>query len=314
MDSQPIHLKQSPRVVVIGMATIDYLYVLDSHPLEDTENPVRRHSVVIGGPAGRGAIAAARLGMGNVALSAMCGVGVHAEVLQQLLADEPIAATFHEADQPSQHSSVILAADTGSRTTIWTAQPRADGAMLDSLPDLLRDADVALLDCTDPALTKAAIAACRELGIATVIDTGGYKESSEEFLADVDYIVSPEKFFARRHPDGDLPNSMAKAFADYQPKVLVATRGAEGGVYLDGTGTHGYNALPVEPVDTCGAGDTFHGSFAWAVGAGAETDQALRIAAWSAGRKCSVFGNDGIPGRAELVEWLTESHVEDREP
>ncbi|MFD4430827.1 hypothetical protein [Nocardia sp. NPDC058497] len=59
------------------MATIDYLYVLDSHPAEDSENPVRQHEVVIGGLAGRGAIAAARLGGEGVALSAMCGTGVH---------------------------------------------------------------------------------------------------------------------------------------------------------------------------------------------------------------------------------------------
>ncbi|MBF6452334.1 PfkB family carbohydrate kinase [Nocardia cyriacigeorgica] len=314
MDSQQLQLKASPRIVVAGMATIDYLYVLDSHPLEDTENPVRRHSVVVGGPAGRGAIAAARLGMGNVQLSAMCGVGVHAEVLRQQLAEEPIDTTFHETEQPSQHSSVILAADTGSRTTIWTAQPRADAAMLASLPGLFVGADVVLLDCTDPVLSKSAISTCRALGIPTVIDTGGYKESSEEFLADVDYIVSPEKFFTRRHPDLDLQSSMAKAFADFQPKALVSTRGAAGGVYLDGRGTAEYDALAVDPVDTCGAGDTFHGAFAWAVGAGADIEWTLRIAAWSAGRKCAVFGNDGIPGRAELTEWLNAGNVRVGEP
>ncbi|MET8874574.1 PfkB family carbohydrate kinase [Nocardia sp. NPDC004604] len=299
-------MKETPKVVVVGMATIDYLYVLDSHPAEDSENPVRRHTVVVGGPAGRGSITAARLGGGGVSLYAMCGNGIHAEVLRRELTSEPLELILFERAEESQHSAVIIAADHGTRTTIWTAQPPADLAMLDSLDEAFTGADAALLDCTDPELSKAAIASCRKLRVPIVIDTGGYKESSEEFLHGVDYIAAPEKFFTGRHPGEPLDRSMALVFADFAPKVLVATQGKRGGVYLDDSGEHRYRAFQVTVEDTCGAGDTFHGALAWAIAANAPADAALDIASWAAAQKCSTFGNIGIPDRVSLKQFLAE--------
>ncbi|WP_336086145.1 carbohydrate kinase family protein [Nocardia sp. SSK8] len=290
----------------MGMATIDYLYVLDSHPAEDSENPVRQHEVVVGGPAGRGAIAAARLGGGRVTLSAMCGTGVHADVLRRELDYEPLTINLSVRQQESQHSAVIVTADRGTRTTIWTPQPRADAEFIEALPAVFADADAALLDCTDPALSRAAVSRCRESGVPVVIDTGGYKQSSEDLLAGVEFIVSPEKFFAGRHPGESLERSMAKVYEDFQPRVLVATQAARGGVFLDETGTHRYRGFPVETRDSCGAGDTFHGALTWAVAAGAETATALEIASWAASRKCAVFGNGGIPDRHQLEQVLED--------
>ncbi|WP_442790715.1 PfkB family carbohydrate kinase [Nocardia sp. NBC_01329] len=62
----------------------------------------------------------------------------------------------------------------------------------------------------------------------------------------------------------------------------------------------------METKDSCGAGDTFHGAFAWAVAAGADTAAALDIASWSAARKCAVFGNAGIPDSIQLQQFLAD--------
>ncbi|WP_169810553.1 PfkB family carbohydrate kinase [Nocardia arthritidis] len=308
MDDQQVRLRETPQVAVVGMATIDYLYVLDTHPAEDSENPVRRHGVVVGGPAGRGSITAARLGGGGVSLYAMCGTGIHAEVLRRELTSEPLEINLFERAEPSQHSAVIIAADRGTRTTIWTPQPRVDSALLDALDGALTGADAALLDCTDPELSTAAIQSCRAAGVPIVIDTGGYKQSSEGFLHGVDYIAAPEKFFTGRHPGEPLDESMSRVFADFEPKVLIATQGSRGGVYLDEAGQHRYRAFEVTTEDTCGAGDTFHGALAWAVAADASVGAALDIASWAAAQKCATFGNVGIPDRSALKEYLTEHY------
>ncbi|MET8797915.1 PfkB family carbohydrate kinase [Nocardia sp. NPDC004568] len=307
MDSQQVLLKPSPSVAVVGMATIDYLYVVDSHPAEDSENPARRHAVVVGGPAGRGAIAAARLGNGGVTLYAMCGSGVHAQVLRQELSTEPMTVNLFERGQVSQHSAVIVTADRGTRSTIWLPQPGADAEFLAAVPSAFDAADAALLDCTDPVLGRAAVALCRDREVPIIMDTGGYKESSEEFLYGIDYLVAPQKFFAGRNPGQSLEQSMLRAFEDFRPRALVATQAARGGIYLDHTGWHRYRGFPVETKDSCGAGDTFHGAFAWCVAAGADTGNALDIASWAAAQKCAVFGNDGIPDSIQLKRFLAES-------
>ncbi|MEV4127417.1 PfkB family carbohydrate kinase [Nocardia sp. NPDC049707] len=305
MDIEPISLTKSPTVAVVGMATMDYLYLLDSHVKEDSENEVRKHYVGVGGPAGRGSITAARLG-GHVRVYAMCGTGLHADVLKQNMVAESLDCHFFEVDQDSQHSCCLLAADTGTRTTIWIGQPSADERLLTVLDDAFRGAAAALLDCTDHILTKTAIESCQRQGIPIVIDTGSYKPYSEDFLNGVDYIVSPAKFFRRRHPDLSLEDAMARTFADFGPKALVATQAEAGGLYMDQTGLRSYDAAEVATVDSCGAGDTFHGAFAFAIAAGADLPLTLDIAAWAAASKCAVLGNDGIPHAADLTRHLAQ--------
>ena len=145
---------REPVVAVIGMATLDHLYVVDAHPAPDTVQPAADYQAVAGGSAGRGAIAASRLG-GETRLLAACGTGVHAQVLRQLLEAEGIACTWVTYDQTSQHSTVIVARDHATRTIIWLPQPMADARMLARLPEFLDGVDVALVDSTDAVLAAS---------------------------------------------------------------------------------------------------------------------------------------------------------------
>jgi sugar/nucleoside kinase (ribokinase family) len=303
MDSRQIQLKESPAVAMVGMVTLDYLYVLDAYPAEGTTNAARHQRIVAGGPVGRGAITAGRLG-GRVTLLAMCGNDLHADALKSELAREPIEEILFARDQPSQHSCVIAADDTGSRTIVWTPQPRADQRLLNVLEQVLREVDAVLLDCTDPVLSQTAAGIGRRLGIPVVVDTGSYRTSSEDYLSEIDYIIAPEKFFTARHPENTLEDAMNKVYAEFAPAVLAATRGEQGGLYIDESGTHTYSACRVSVIDSSGAGDTFHGAFTWAIAAGAPTQLAFRIAAWAAAQKCRAVGNEGLPGaEAFLTSW-----------
>jgi len=303
VDTQQVQLNFSPSVVAVGMVTLDYLYILDSFPAEGSTNPARTRKVVAGGPIGRGAITAGRLGA-RVTLLGMCGDDIHADVLRGQLAREPVKTILVGRRQPSQHSFVLAADDTASRTIVWTPQPRADDQILASLDRTLSGADVVLLDCTDPALSAAAMEICRDRRIPTVIDTGSYRESCEAYLSRADHIIAPEKFFSARHPDDDLATAIKRSYEDFDPVLLAATRGERGGVYRDRDGAHSYRAHTVAALDSSGAGDTFHGAFAWALAAGAPTQDAMTIAAWAAARKCAGIGNDTIPGQEELLAHL----------
>jgi sulfofructose kinase len=135
---------------MIGMATVDYLYVLDDYPKADSVTRALDHSIVVGGPAARGAITAKRLG-GTTRLLATCGTGQHAEVLRAELAAEGVECTLVAYDQPSQHSAVLLARGAATRTILWLPQPMADARTIERVPDVLTGVDVALLDTTDGA-------------------------------------------------------------------------------------------------------------------------------------------------------------------
>lgn len=289
----------NPTIAVVGMATVDYLYVLSTYPGEDTETPVLHHHVCVGGPAGRGAIAAARLGA-KVRLLATCGIGPHAETLRSEMDAEGVAGSWIVTQQPSQHSAVIVAADRATRSTIWLRQPRADERALEAIPALLDGVDVVLLDCTDEGLSRAVVEEARRQRLTTVIDTGSFKPHSVALLPDVDHVIAPAKWFAAIDPEFQA-NDMTK-WSEKARKVVAATTGDQGGCYarVDDGVTHSWAAVPVRAVDTCGAGDTFHGAYSWAVGAGLGIQDCFSVAAWSAGLKSTAIGNSAIPSWPQI--------------
>src|ERR1700733_7549344 len=72
--------------------------------------------------------------------------------------------------------------------------------------------------------------------------------------------------------------------------LAVVTRGDQGSLAFDGKTPWRTTAVPGEVVDTTGAGDAFAAAFLDARLAGAEVDQAMRMAAAHAAEACAHFG------------------------
>ena len=292
---------RAPVVAVIGMATVDYLYVLEEYPRADTVTPALEHRTVVGGLGGRGAVTARRLG-GPVRLLASCGTGLHARVLREGLAAEGVECTWVEYDRPSQHSAVILARREATRTIVWLPQPMADERMTERLPEFLDGADVALLDVTDEVLATAALDECERRGVTTVIDTGSGRPWTASLVGRGDHVIAPQKY---AHSQTGLPAEEAAValWGGSCREVFAVTQGPAGGVFTTGGEPpvlRRWDAVPVAAVDSCGAGDTFHGAYAWAVAHGLSPAACCDTAAWSAALKVTQVGNDGIPTREQL--------------
>lgn len=301
-------MKRSPNVAVIGMATVDYIYHLPSHPVEDSENQALGHSIAVGGPAGRSSISAARLG-GNVRLLATCGVGTHADILRTHLEREGISCEWVVKDQDSQHSAILVANDNATRTTVWLPQPRSDEGMFRRLRTFISGADVVLLDCTDEALTRRVITTARREHVETVVDSGSWKPWTPDVLSNVDHMIAPRKYFDKRAPTS-VDEQLTQWLSITNSTVVAATDGSAGGRYstrLSPGGVSHYAAADVDAIDTCGAGDTFHGAYAFSVGAGLGVAECFQVASWSAGLKTAGFGNDTIPTWSGLEPHLGSS-------
>jgi sugar/nucleoside kinase (ribokinase family) len=303
-------VRPQPVVAMIGMATVDYLYVLDDYPEADSVTRALEHQVAVGGLAGRGAIVAKRLG-GTVRLLASRGTGVHAQVLTAGLDAEGVECTWVTYDQPSQHSAVILARGAATRTIMWLPQPMADGRLIKRLPEFLEGVDVALLDSTDAALATAALDECEKRGVTTVIDTGSGRPWTRRLLGRVDHVIAPEKYVLKEtgYP---AERAAVELWGDSCRVLFGVTQGQRGGVYATGSEPEcleRWDAVPVAAVDACGAGDTFHGAYAWALAQGLSPAECFAIAAWSAGLKVSQLGNTGIPTLDQLEDARTSSRV-----
>ena len=152
---------------------------------------------------------------------------------------------------------------------------------------------------------EAAVAAARSAGIPIIMDTGSYKPWSESLLYGIDYLIAPSKFLLKQQPKARaLDDAIDRAYAQFKPRLMAATEGDQGGRYRDESGLHRYAPWTVTTVDTCGAGDAFHGAFAWAIAAGGDPATAFQVAAWAAASKCATLGNAGLPTREALDQHL----------
>ena len=85
--------------------------------------------------------------------------------------------------------------------------------------------------------------------------------------------------------------------------------GAGGYRWLTRDGGEGQQAaFKVEPVDTTGAGDAFHGAFAWGLAEGRNDAECARIASAVAALSCRRLGaRAGLPTWGEVEDVLRQA-------
>ena len=205
---------------------------------------------------------------------------------------------------------VVVCVDhpTGQRQFLyWTGFPEPDDP-IGSL-ESLETAGCVLVDGSHHRSTLRAARQAQRLGVPVVADLGGVGDKTAALLAHVDYAIVSE-LCARRVADGDDHLAACLAIRSMGPRHVVVTLGEKGLVYLDGEKLAEMPAFPVEVVDTTGAGDTFHGAFCCGLVEGFPYLKNLQFSSAAAALKCGQLGGRaGIPGRDEVVRFLTQRGV-----
>jgi sulfofructose kinase len=89
--------------------------------------------------------------------------------------------------------------------------------------------------------------------------------------------------------------------------LLAVTLGAEGVVWLEANEVWQLSVPPITSIDTLGAGDVFHGAWAYALGCGMNNAACARFASATAALKCTRFGGcSGTPSHAEVDTLLAQ--------
>ena len=100
----------------------------------------------------------------------------------------------------------------------------------------------------------------------------------------------------------------AKALYEmYSPEIVVVTQGVKGGILYDGKTVTEYPSFPVAVVDSNGAGDVFHGAFAFALTQKYDPYHCCIFSSAVSALKCTQLGaRDGVPSFTQTVEFLKE--------
>lgn len=293
-------------VFCLGIATLDYVYSVETMPTRGEKYRSRDLAVVGGGCAGNASVAIARLG-GRVWLATRLGDDLTGDTIVADLQREGVDTGWaHRVAGLRSPVSAILVDAAGERMVISysdPAMPEETGWLPGSLPN---GAQAVLADTRWGVGALAALRLARTAGVPGVLDSDR-KPPHPDLVATASHVAFSAQALRELSEEEDPRAGLAKV-AQGAGNWLAVTLGRDGVLFMeDGAIVH-EPAFPVEVVDTLGAGDVWHGAFALALAEGQPERQAVRFASAAAGLKCTRFGGrSGTPGRGEVEALLARA-------
>lgn len=280
----------------VGLTTLDLIYQVPSIPQSNEKLVAADLAIAAGGPATNAAVTFRHLGNAAILLSAMGQHAITALVRADLTAQQvELRDLLPERLDPPPLSSILVTDPIGeaysptrgqraviSRNAVHLQVPahRIPSHILDGI-------DIVLIDGHQLEVSVAIAQAAQQQNIPVVLDGGSWKPGLESILPFVTYAICSANFSP---PNGLNPSDAIRYLRETTSIPAIAiTHGGDPIQYWD-RGEMGEIAVPsIQPVDTLGAGDIFHGAFChWILRAGfiKALEQASAIAALA----CQSFG------------------------
>ncbi len=291
-------------VICIGLAVSDLIYSVSELP--DGEGKTHAHSLsqTGGGPAATAAVAVSRLG-GKAKLIAPIGDDLVGDAIVKELREENVdVGGIRRLPGVSSPQSSITVDDVGSRMIVNYSDARLFREA--AVPDRqeLESADSVLVDVRWPEGAAAALRWASGRGVPAIVDFDAGFDQPDDLLAHASHIVFAENALVRLTSEAD-PRAALLSARRRTDAFLGVTLGDQGCLWLDNGDVEHLAAFDVDVIDTTGAGDVFHGAFAWAMASGNDEATSMRIASAAAALSCGGSGGRaGIPSGLELSRFL----------
>jgi ribokinase len=291
-------------ITVFGSANLDLIGTVSRIPGPGETVPGDKFSTAAGGKGANQALAARRAGA-SVRLVGAVGTDAFADEATALLEADGVdlSALRH---QPGPTGIAMILVDTHGENVI-AILPGANGTVSGTAADAALDAldgdDVLLVqqEVPQPA-TRRALELAKERGIVSLLNTAPYLPTTHEVAPLASILVANETEFALLCGGTKEPlNDLMRDWARKHGQTLIVTLGGDGARAATAGGElTSVAALPVTPVDTTGAGDTFVGYLAAGLDAGLDLEAAMRRAAAAGSLACLK------PGAQPAIPYATD--------
>ncbi len=286
-------------VLCTGQSGYDIIFSIPDRLPENIKLRITDKLELPGGPATCAAALTGKWGLPTYLVSRV-GDDIFADAILAKLREFQVNTDYVQKipDANSSMSLVIRHCDNANRTAI-----NYPGTLIDMELPLPDHYDVILTDGHELASSLEAIR--RAPQVPSVLDAGSVRDSTLTLAKQVTYLVCSEVFAGTycqspiRLDDLASLSTQMKALRAMAPYVAV-TLGEQGLVYEEGGHLYHMPAFSVDSVDTLGAGDIFHGSFAYGIHEGMSFPDALRLA--SAAAALSVTKIGGMSSIPELCQ------------
>lgn len=300
----------TPRIAGAGICCLDHFVVAPQIPYGDSTH-AGDYYIQGGGLVATAVVTCARLGAECGVFSLLGDDSVGDTIVSELDHEGVNTANIARLHGVKSPISFIHVDDASGERTIfhyrypaleWCGEP-GDFSEIEGCGALL-------VDHCYPELAIAAAKHARAHGVPVVSDV--LPDRSPELVQYIDVMILPRRFVKDIGCEGNLDKALDEVHK-LGPTTAVITLGAEGWAFSDGKRRGRGGAFDVDVVDTTGAGDVFHGAFAYGVARGWDVPRCGVFAAAVAALKCTKRGGrTGIPSLQQAMAFLNESMGEFR--
>lgn len=305
---------RTPRIVVVGSSNTDLVVSSPRIPAPGETIIGGEFSVAPGGKGANQAVAAARLG-GDVSFVGCVGRDEFGDAaIAGLRADGIDIGNVRRVDGARAGVALIVVADDGENAIVVAPGSNSllTGDDIDAASEAIRNADVLVVQLEVPLdAVRRALEIAHEAGVATLLNPAPAQELDRGLLQHVDWIT-PNETEAAQLAGLDIASEgvrldAADALRRLGVRNVVITCGSDGALYSAEGSSVVVAAIPVDPIDTVGAGDVFSGALAVALGESQDVAEALRFANAAAAISVTRRGaQPSVPNRLEVESFLAE--------
>ncbi len=263
-----------------------------------------------GGKGSNQAVGCARLGA-RVKFVAKVGKDSFGAMALQLYRTEGIdvASVAQTGSAPTGVGFIVVETSTGRNCIVLDpgANERLDAAEVCSCEEAFSSAAVVLTQLEIPVeAAAAALERGRAGGAITILNPAPVRPLPGHVLQLVDVLTPNEveaKVLVGRTPDFPIsPEQVGRELIASGVKQVVMTLGEQGALLVTASACRRFPALPMQAVDTTGAGDAFNAGLATALAFGATLEEAVEVAVVAGGLAVTGEGViPSLPGRELLL-------------
>jgi ribokinase len=298
-------VEETQVITVFGSINLDLIGVVERLPQPGETVPGSAFATAPGGKGANQALASSRAGAAVRMVGAVGGDRFAEAALSLLRADALDLSLVKTVGGPTG-VALILVDRVGENVIVVI--PGANGTVDEDQAESLKFSrgDVLLLQLEVPvAAIGAAARRARAGGAHVILNFAPFRSEALDLVAAATHLVVNETECALIAEALGLKSEaievQARRLAERFGATVVVTLGKAGAHAVVDGGEFGAAALPVEPVDTVGAGDTFCGYLAAGLAEGRPLESALALASAAGSLACIKSGaQPSIPRRAEV--------------
>lgn len=292
------------RILCIGQSAYDITVMIEQFPIENRKYSTETLLECGGGPAGNAAYLLGKWGM-DCAYAGILGDDSYGNKLKKEYKDIGVDLKYLVVDDNSVTPVSIIIANksNGSRTLFNHSK---NNSKLKVVFDEKDEPEIILVDGHE---LDASIEAIRKYPKAkSILDAGCYKANNIKLAKLVDYLVCSEDF-ARDFSEVESlysEENIKLAFRkleELNKNNVIITIGENGCLYKENGKVVNQATYKVDAIDTTGAGDIFHGAFAYCITKDYDMKEVLKISSIAAALSVSkIGGRVSIPAIEDVLK------------